>query len=146
MPDLDQAGAVIPLPTQVRGRTIFGYDPGAAALIPVQVTAAGAVVTSGGGGPPTPGSTVGPTPADTAVGIGATVALPAPPATPLSQIVQNTGGAGTLVRIREVGGPAGSGILLPPFSIFVFDKAVAALEAENVGGVATTVMVTWERT
>jgi hypothetical protein len=123
---------------------IFGYNPLGGIYTPVQVTPAGAVVVSGGGA--AVGATVGPTPADTAVGAFGIVALPVPLAASLSQIVQNTGPAGSLIRVRAVAGAAGTGIILPRFGIFVFDKAVAALAAEDIAGIPTSVMVTWERT
>jgi hypothetical protein len=91
--------------------------------------------------------------ADTVVGIGATVPLPAIPPTTRRMTVQNTGPAGTWIRVRRVGGPAGSGKLMPRLGEYTYggaDGAVAALEAEDVslavGGVAvaTTVLLEFE--
>lgn len=95
----------------------------------------------------TPGSTVT-TSADVPVGVGATVALPAVPANTRRMTVQNTGPSGTLIRVREVGGPAGSGIILTRFGIAVYggaDGAIAALEVEEIAGIATSVAVQFER-
>ena len=113
-----------------------------------------------GGGPggvlPTkgvPGETIT-TDADTVVGIGATVPLPSIPANTRRFTVQNTGPAGTWVRVREVGGAAGSGRLLPRLGEYVYgggDGAIAQLEVEDVslavGGtaVATTICTQYER-
>lgn len=115
------------------------------------------LVSAGGSTPAppatSPGSTIT-TPADTTVGIGATVALTAPLAGTRRMTVQNTGPAGTWIRVREVGGAAGSGKLLPRLGEYSYggaDGAIAALEAQDVslavGGVAvaTTVCVQFER-
>jgi hypothetical protein len=63
-------------------------------------------------------------------------------------VVQVTGGSTlTVVRIREVGGVAGSGICLILYGSRVYggaDGALAALEAENVAGPAATVAVQFE--
>jgi hypothetical protein len=86
------------------------------------------------------------TDADTAVGVGATAPLPFPPAgTARTATVQNTA-VGALVRVREVGGAAGSGILLAYLGTAEYEAAVAALEVENVGAVAATVAAQYERT
>src|SRR6185369_11122780 len=69
-----------------------------------------------------PGSTIEADP-DTVVGIGATVALPVPPATTRRMTVQNTGPAGTWIRVRPVGGPAGSGRLLPRLGEYTYGGA-----------------------
>ncbi len=113
--------------------------------------------TSGGSSSPIPvkgiPGTVIRTPDDTVVGIGATEDLPVPVATTRRMTVQNTGPAGTWIRVRAVGGNAGSGKLLPRLGEYSYggaDGAVAALEAEDVslavGGVAvaTTVCVQFE--
>lgn len=90
---------------------------------------------------------------DTVIGTGATVALPIPPATTRRMTVQNTGPAGTWVRVRKAGGPAGSGRLLPRLGEYTYggaDGAVAALEVQDVsnavGGaaVATTILLEFE--
>lgn len=91
---------------------------------------------------------------DTVVGIGATVPLTPPPAGTRTMTVENTGPGGSFIRVRELGGPAGAGVLLPRFGVREFgttDGSLAALEAEDVslatGGVAiaTTVAVQFEK-
>jgi len=93
-------------------------------------------------------------PADTVIGIGATVPLPAPPAGTRKFTVENTGPGGSAVRVRELGGLAGAGFLLPRFGAREYggsDGAVAALEAEDVSlatfgvAVATTVGLQFEK-
>ena len=100
-----------------------------------------------------PGATIT-TQADVAVGAGATVPLGAIPANTRRFTVQNTGPAGTWVRVREVGGTAGSGQLLPRLGQYTYggaDGAIAQLEVQDVsnavGGspVATTIAVQYER-
>ncbi len=101
------------------------------------------------GGVPIPivpgtGSTVT-TEADAVVGIGATVTLTVPPANTLAQTVQNTGTtSGTQIRVREAGGTAGAGILLLQNGVAYYTAAVAALEVEEVAGIATTVAQQFE--
>lgn len=99
-----------------------------------------------------PGATIA-TSADTAVGIGATVPLPAIPAGTRRMTIQNTGPSGTFIRVREVGGGAGSGIILGRFSTITYggeDGALDPIEAQDVslavGGVAvaTTVAIQFE--
>lgn len=89
------------------------------------------------------------TPADTAVGPGATVPLPAIPSGTRRFTVEVTGGdATTRIRVREVGGLAGSGKLLVLLGSTVYggaDGAVAALEVQNVVGPAAAVAVQFER-
>ena len=96
----------------------------------------------------TPGTSIT-TPADTAVGVGATVALPAIPANTRRMRVQvTTGDTTTRVRIRELGAGAGRGVLIDLLSSTMYggaDGAITALEAENVAGPATTVLVQFER-
>ena len=100
----------------------------------------------------TPGTVID-TPPDTTVGVGATVPLPAIPAGTRRMTVQNTGPAGTWIRVREAGGAAGAGKLLPRLGEYTYggaDGALEALEAEDVslavGGtaVATTVCLQFE--
>lgn len=100
----------------------------------------------------TPGTKIV-TPVDTTVGIGATVPLPAVPAGTRRMTVQNTGPAGTWIRVRAVGGAAGSGKLMPRLGEFTYggaDGALENLEVEDVslavGGtaVATTVCIQFE--
>jgi hypothetical protein len=137
---LDKNNTVIPS-ADVLGRTIFGYDPAAGAVKAVQVDGAGALVISGG---PPPAATLGPTPADTPLlPLAVAVPLPIGPAGTTQQIVQNTGPAGAQIRVRELGGVAGAGIILPRFGIFVFDAGFA-LEVDEISGAVGAVMVTWE--
>lgn len=114
----------------------------------------GSTVTSGSGGSGaspvkgSPGSTIGPTPADVVIGIGATVALPAIPANTRRMTIQNTGPSGSLIRVREVGAGAGRGLIVPRFGMLVYggaDGAIAALEAEEVAGIATSATISFER-
>ena len=88
-------------------------------------------------------------PADVAVGVGATVPLPPPPALTRRMVVQVTSGdaATTVVRIRELGGAAGTGIILVRYGSRVYggsDGSIASLEAEHIAGPATTVAVQFE--
>lgn len=96
-----------------------------------------------------PGTTVGPTAADTAIGVAATVPLPVPPVDTRRMTVENTGPAGSFFRVRELGGIAGSGFVLARFSSISFggaDGAIASLEAEEViGGIPTSATVIFER-
>lgn len=117
-------------------------------------------VTAGGGPGGTiatkgsPGVTIT-TDADVAIAAGATepIAVVIPAGT-RRFTVQNTGPAGTWVRVREVGGGAGRGQLLPRLGSYTYggaDGAIAQLEVEDVsnavGGapVATTIAVQYER-
>lgn len=96
-----------------------------------------------------PGTVINAVP-DTPVGALATVALPVPPAGTRRMTIQNTGGSGSRIRVRQVGGPAGSGVLLTSLGSTSFggaDGAIAPVEAEDVApgaGLATTVGVTFE--
>jgi hypothetical protein len=84
---------------------------------------------------------------DTAVGIGATVPLPLPPSKTNRMTVQNTGPAGTLIRVREVGGTAGSGIILARFSSISYGGiggSIYPLEVQEIAGIATTVAIQFE--
>lgn len=102
--------------------------------IPVVVTVApGAVISN---------------PADTTVGLGATVPLPVPPAGTLRMTVQVTGGDATSrIRIREVGGAAGAGDLLTLLASTTYGGdggSIAPLEAQNVTGPSATVHIRFE--
>ena len=90
---------------------------------------------------------------DVVIGTGTTVALGAIPANTRRMRVQNAGPAGTWVRVREVSGTAGSGILLPRLGEVLYggaDGALAQLEVQDVslavGGtaVATVIAVQYE--
>lgn len=97
--------------------------------------------------PPPPGGEIT-TPADTVVGVGATVALPAIPVGTVRMTVQVTGGdATTRIRLREVGAGAGRGVLLPLLASRVYggaDGALEPLEVENVVGPAAAVVIQFE--
>ena len=94
-----------------------------------------------------PGTTID-TPANTALGVGATAALPAAPANTRRVRVQVTGGDSTTqVLIRESGGTAGRGILLENNGSTLYggaDGAIENLEAQNLAGPAVTVRVQQE--
>lgn len=95
-----------------------------------------------------PGDTIT-TNANTAVAANATaVPLPPPPAGTKRMTVQNVGNPGCLVRIREVGGPAGSGIVFPLYMTKEYgggDGALAGLEADEIAGVNAAVAIQFER-
>ena len=99
---------------------------------------------------PTPPGTVIDSVPDTAVGALATVALPVPPAGTRRMTIQNTGPSNSRIRVRQVGGAAGSGVLLTSLGATSYggvDGAIAALEVQDVTanpGQATTVGVTFE--
>jgi len=116
------------------------------------------VLSSGGAAPPAPpapapGTTITTDP-DVAIGAGLTVPLGVIPAGTRRMTVQNTGPAGTWIRVREVGAAAGVGKLMPRLGEYTYggsNGAVAQLEVQDVslavGGVAvpTTVAVQYER-
>jgi hypothetical protein len=116
------------------------------------------LLVSSGGNPPAPptpaaGSTITTDP-DVAVPVGTTQPLGVIPSGTRRMTVQNTGPAGTWIRVREVGGGAGVGKLFPRLGEYTYggsDGALAQLEVEDVsaavGGlaVATTVAVQYER-
>lgn len=87
------------------------------------------------------------TPVDTSpIGIGATVSLAVVPADVRRMRVQNTTPS-SFIRVREVGGPAGSGILLPYLGVSEYGGgggAVERLEAQNVGTIASSACVQFE--
>lgn len=143
---------------QLRGLAVMGYYQAgnklfvirtdASGNLTIAATVAGTVLVVGSPG------TVITTSADAAVGIGATVALTVPPAGTRRMTVQNTGPAGSFIRVREAGGAAGSGIILPRFGQETYggsDGAIAALEVQDVSlavngvAVATTVCIQFER-
>jgi hypothetical protein len=104
--------------------------------------------TSGAGGTGKSGTVIT-TGADTTVAVAATVVLPSIPVGTRRMTVEVTDGdATTRVRIREVGGLAGSGKLLSLLGSTVYggvDGAIAAIEAQNVVGPTAKVMVQFER-
>jgi hypothetical protein len=98
-------------------------------------------------GPTTPGATIT-TPADSVVAPAATVALVAPPAGTTRMRVQVTAGSAlTMIRVRELGGLAGAGVLLTLLASTMYGDeggAIAPLEVENVAGPAAAVMIQFE--
>jgi len=95
-----------------------------------------------------PGQTLVSAP-DTALAPGAILPLPVPPFGARRMVVQVTSGdaATTVIRIREVGGLAGAGIILVKYGSRVFgggEGALAPLEAENIAGPASSVAVQFE--
>lgn len=129
---------------------MYGFDPAGGVWRRLVVGPSGEIIVVFD---PSPGTVVT-TPADTVVGIGATVALPVPPVGTRSMLVQNTGPAGTWVRLRELGGAAGTGLLMPRLGEQPYggiSGALAALEVQDVslavGGVAvaTTITVQFQR-
>jgi hypothetical protein len=97
-------------------------------------------------GPVTPGATITNN-ADIVIGVGATVAFGAPPAGTSRMTVQNTGPAGTLIRVRAVGAGAGRGEILPRFGGRTYGDeggAIAPLEAQEVAAIATSATITFE--
>lgn len=111
----------------------------------------------GGGGVIPPGTTVNvidspgtviTSPADVAVGPGATVPLPVPPAGTRRMTIEVTGGDSTTrIRVREAGGVAGAGRLLVLLGSTMYGEAggaIEALEVENVAGPAATVGISFE--
>jgi len=92
--------------------------------------------------------TSGTSPADTPVGVGATVPLTAPPAGTRRMTVEVTSGSAlTLIRVRELAGAAGTGrllVLLGSTTYGGLDGAVFPLEVENVAGPAATVHIDFE--
>lgn len=147
---LDQTNTLLRLPrifpeaaTRVAGvpsleelAKLFGFD--GAVWRRVSVNGAGQLVVVMAA-PPTPGTTI--TSSTTAVGIGATVALPIPPAGTLGAIYSNIGGAGSIVLIRETGGPAGAGVMLFRGGNIIYTTAVDAMTVQEFAtpGVATTI-------
>jgi hypothetical protein len=133
-------GAAISLAPDDGGLLIAGRE--GATQRHIRVNAAGELVVSST--EPTPGTVVT-TGANTAVGVGATVALPVPPANTLSQLVQNVSAGAVEFLFREAGGAAGTGLRFPRLGTLVHNEAVAALEAQHVAGPAGTVAIQWER-
>lgn len=100
---------------------------------------------------PVVGTPFGPitSPADTPIpAVAGAVLLAVPPVGARRMTVQVTAGdAATRIRIREAGGTAGAGRLLPLMGSTMYggaDGAIAALEAEWIAGAAAAVSVTFE--
>lgn len=85
---------------------------------------------------------------DVVVAAGETEPLPEPPDNTRRMVVQVTDGDDTtIVRIRELGGTAGTGIILILHGSRVYggaDGALAPLEAENIAGPEAAVAVQFE--
>jgi hypothetical protein len=81
--------------------------------------------------------------ADVAAGVGATVSLNAPTATARKMTVQNTV-SGSFLRVREVGGAAGSGIILAYLGSVSYTEGFEQVEIENIGAVATAAALQFE--
>jgi hypothetical protein len=134
-------------PAQFQSRVIadlYGFDPVNSVWRRMVLSPTGEIVVTVD---LTPGTVITTSP-DTLVPIAATVALPVPPANTRRMTVQNTGPAGTMVRVREVGGPAGSGIILVRFAQETYggsDGSIAPLEVQEIAGIATTVAIQFER-
>ena len=143
MPDLDLNASSI-LAASVRGRAAMYLDTSGATPVERVLTGdavgpnVNAIITPG----PAGGNIV--TDADVAVGVGATVSLGTPAASSRRMTIQVSTAAGALIRIRAVGGAAGSGVLLTYLASVTYDEAVERCEAENVGAVAATVAVQYE--
>ena len=140
--EIDNAVISVDLDAQNDSVTVFGTTA-AGAKIPIKVLDDGAgkgiVLVAG-----VPGQTITTMP-DAPVGIGATVPLTAPPAGTRRMTVENTGPAGSFIRVRRLGEAAGSGVLLARFGVASYggaDGAVAPLEVEDVSGAVTGVPVT----
>ncbi len=139
----------IPIGGVVQLTVVNGPAPQSSFTICATGTSVATTVTVQG----TPGSTIT-TSADTSVPAGTTQPLTVPPLGTRRMTVQNTGPAGTWVRVRELGGTAGAGKLLPRLGEYTYggaDGAIGALEVQDVslavGGeaVATTICVQFER-
>jgi hypothetical protein len=131
------------------GLLIAGRDNGVVPNVQrhVLVDSLGRLIVSGVISDVSPGTVIT-SPPDIIVGVAATVPLPVPPADTRRMTVQNTGPAGSFIRVREIGGAAGAGTLLGRFSSRTFggvDGAIAPLEVEEVVGTATTASIVFER-
>lgn len=123
---------------------LYGFDAVNSVWRRIAVNASGDIVVVSGGA--TPGTVIT-SPADTPVPAG-TVPLPVPPAGTTRMTVQVTGGtATTQVRIRELGGAAGTGVLLTLLASRVYGAdggSIAPLEAELTAGAAAAVAIQFE--
>lgn len=139
--EIDNAVISVDLDAQNDSVTVFGTTS-VGAKIPIKVYDDGAgkgiLVVAGA-----PGQTITTAP-DVPVGIGATVPLTVAPAGTRRMTVENTGPAGSFIRVRRLGEAAGSGILLARFGVASYggaDGAIAPLEVEDVSGAVTGVPV-----
>ncbi len=135
--EIDNAVISVDLDAQNDSVTVFGTTS-VGAKIPIKVyddgSGKGIVVVAGA-----PGNSLTTAP-DTAIPIGTTQPLTAPPAGTRRMTVQNTGPAGSFIRVRKVGEAVGSGVILARFGAASYggaDGAIAPLEAEDVSGAVT---------
>lgn len=133
----DNGAAISPAPN-AGGALIAGRDGAVQRHIAVDGT--GRLITAPGAA--TPGTTIT-TVADTLIPAGPPVPLPVPPAGTTEMTIQNTV-AGTTIRVRELGGPAGSGILLFYSQSRTFTESIAALEAEHIAGPASAAAIQFQ--
>ncbi len=140
--EIDNAVISVDLDAQNDSVTVFGTTS-VGAKIPIKVYDDGAgkgiVVVAGA-----PGQSITTSP-DVAIPIGTTQPLTPPPAGTRTMIVQNTGPAGSFIRVRRQGEAAGSGIVLARFGVATYGNggagAVAPLEVEDVSNAVTGVPV-----
>jgi hypothetical protein len=137
-------GATFP-PGQLKDRIeseLWGFD--GTNWRRVAVTAGGNFVVSSGAVAP---GVVITSPADTALPAGV-VPLPVPPVGTTRMTVQVTAGdAATRVRVRELGGLAGAGVLLTLLASRVYGSdggSVEPLEVELVAGAAAAIAIQFE--
>ena len=125
------------------GSVLVGAEDPAGLQQSLQVNLEGALLTADD-----PGTVITSSP-DVAVGIGVTVPLTAPPAGTRRMTVNVTDGDGlTLIRVRELGGVAGSGRQLVLRGSTMFGEAggaIAPLEVEHEAGAAAAVSISFER-
>ena len=138
--DIADDGTAPPFPPAT-GIAISGLETATGFLRVLRVNAAGELVVSIG--PPTPGTTIT-SPVHVAVGVGATVPLPAPPAGTTNMTVQNVSGGATQLLVRESPGVAGTGLIIVRFGSRTFDEAVATVEVEHVAGPAGSAAIQFE--
>jgi hypothetical protein len=134
-------GALLPaLPGDSGALSIQGLDGAAGRTRHIAVNGLGQLVTAPG--PITSGTTIV-TGALTPVPAGPAVPLPVPPPGTLSMTVQNFA-AGSVVVVREAGGPPGAGIFLPNFGSSPYGDSIAPLEAEHISGPAGLVTIQFQ--
>lgn len=132
------------------GLAVMGMEAATTKLFILRTDAIGRLLVVGAFLPPPPPApgTVITSPADTPVPVAATVALPLPPLGTRRMRVQVTGGSVlTIMRVRETGGAAGTGIIIIFLGSTLYggsDGAIAPLEVENVAGPAATVAIQFE--
>jgi hypothetical protein len=127
---------------QERGiSSLYGFDPAANLWRRITVNPGGSISVAAVVG------TVITTVSDTNIPPFGTVSLPTAPPGTLRMTVQNTGAAGSLIRVRAVGDPAGSGFILPRFASKEyggFGGSIDSLEVQEIAGMPASVMVQFE--